>query len=287
MTHNWCNSIGGGGNVLMGGWYNTATDSEYCNNIGGTYNTLTNSKYSTVIGGDFNGAGGNTLINVSGCTIIGSGNLINSLSDTHIIGSSITGTTSNTTYVNNFNINDTPNSAITDNVLVRESDGEITVKDTSPRYFKIYCDNSFDYNWNDTSAGSVNFTKIAWSGESINSGHFTHSTGGTGNTIVTITEDGIYDITSMVSMSGQASGSGSRVTSIVSVFINNVEQNEKARAYNRDLTNDIDTSTTTFNSIFDLSNGDEIKINHLILGNYGTENMTNIPNETILVIKKL
>jgi hypothetical protein len=75
---------------------------------------------NTIIGSDFSVING------------GQNNLISGLTNTHIIGSNITATTSNTTHVNNLNIYDTP---ITDNtignLLVRDTDGTVKIREVT------------------------------------------------------------------------------------------------------------------------------------------------------------
>lgn len=68
----------------------------------------------------------NSDLEVKGNLISGFNSEITSgITNTHIIGSNITATTSNTTYVNNLNISQSPTSGISENILVRESDGTI------------------------------------------------------------------------------------------------------------------------------------------------------------------
>jgi len=104
-----------GGNHLKGGINNSILGSDNSFITGGEYNVITGSDHCHIIGA---GTGVNTISGLTGTTIIGTG---------------ITATTSNTVYVNNFNIYETPTvSTATDNVLVRNANGNIETVDLTP-----------------------------------------------------------------------------------------------------------------------------------------------------------
>jgi hypothetical protein len=115
---NWGAFIGGGeenvirrsDNVgILSGWYNkilgssNSISSNHSSIVGGNGNLINDSRSSTIGGGS-----GNTIKTNSHYSSIlgGDGNTISGLTNTHIIGSNITASTSNTTYVNDLNIND-------------------------------------------------------------------------------------------------------------------------------------------------------------------------------------
>jgi hypothetical protein len=116
-------------NSIVGGINNFINNYSFSTSIVGGWGNKIYSGYNTLIGG-----GRNNTISGSSYSSVNNGqnNLINNINNVHIIGSNITATTANTTYVNNLNIYNTP---VTDNslndLLVRDTNGQVRVRQAS------------------------------------------------------------------------------------------------------------------------------------------------------------
>ena len=101
------------GNFIGNGWGNRIESNAFSAILGGLYNRISGTTNdassqpygkSTIVGGMNNQIIG---LNSAYSSILGGqNNLINNINNVHIIGSNITGTTANTTYVNNLSVED-------------------------------------------------------------------------------------------------------------------------------------------------------------------------------------
>ena len=262
-----------GYSIIGSGSQNVASYSYYSNIGTGKLNTITsNSKYSSILNGKSNEIQTSTYSSILG----GQSNNITSLNNVYILGSNITATVADTTYVNNLNINDVPNTATTSDVLVRESDGEITVLDLAPRYYKAFSEITTQI-----TGGNPTEFFIHYNSEDLNSGHFSTS----GVAEIVIEEDGIYEISTNFSYNGQLNGVRDMVH--LKININGTDTDEKSYGYNRDLsagTGNVVTETAHLDTIFNLSVNDVIKIKGI---KASTDAINPRSRESWITIKKL
>jgi hypothetical protein len=118
------------GNFIGDGIYNIIRANAFSSIVGGFYNKIISPE--SYIGDNYGVSfiGGGSYNIISGTSeyssiIGGTNNLINNLNNVHIIGSNITGTTANTTYVERFNIKTVTTGSTSRDILVRETTGEI------------------------------------------------------------------------------------------------------------------------------------------------------------------
>ena len=134
------NTLNGLYGTIVGGLYNVVS-APYAFIGGGGGSNLASGNYSTIVGGILNSAttgnatvigGRHNIATAQYSTIInGSGNTISGIRSTIIGGRNITGTSNDTVYVPFFNIQSTSTNNVLTNILVRDSNGDIYLRDAS------------------------------------------------------------------------------------------------------------------------------------------------------------